>query len=145
MSLISLVGAGKDYGIRTLFSDLELHVGPRERLGLIGPNGTGKSTLLRVLAGREPLDRGERRCSSKLNVVLLDQEPDLDPARTVLEEVFAAGGERLALLREHEELSLALAADPASDTLLARLSSCNHRMDSCNAWDPERDCREVLE
>jgi ATP-binding cassette subfamily F protein uup len=98
-----------------------------------------------VLAGREPLDRGERRCSSKLNVVLLDQEPDLDPARTVLEEVFAAGGERLALLREHEELSLALAADPASDTLLARLSSCNHRMDSCNAWDLERDCREVLE
>jgi ATP-binding cassette subfamily F protein uup len=139
------VGAGKDYGIRTLFSDLELHVGPRERLGLIGPNGAGKSTLLRVLAGREPLDRGERRCSSKLNVVLLDQEPDLDPARTVLEEVFAAGGERLALLREHEELSLALAADPASDTLLARLSSCNHRMDSCNAWDLERDCREVLE
>ncbi|MCX5960724.1 MAG: ABC-F family ATP-binding cassette domain-containing protein [Cyanobacteria bacterium] len=145
MSLISLVGAGKDYGIRTLFSDLELHVGPRERLGLIGPNGAGKSTLLRVLAGREPLDRGERRCSSKLNVVLLDQEPDLDPARTVLEEVFAAGGERLALLQEHEELSLALAADPASDTLLARLSSCNHRMDSCNAWDLERDCREVLE
>ncbi len=145
MSLISLVGAGKDYGIRTLFSDLELHVGPRERLGLIGPNGAGKSTLLRVLAGREPLDRGERRCSSKLNVVQLDQEPDLDPARTVLEEVFAAGGERLALLREHEELSLALAADPASDTLLARLSSCNHRMDSCNAWDLERDCREVLE
>ena len=145
MSLISLVGAGKDYGIRTLFSDLELHVGPRERLGLIGPNGAGKSTLLRVLAGREPLDRGERRCSSRLNVVLLDQEPDLDPTRTVLEEVFAAGGERLALLREHEELSLALAADPASDTLLARLSSCNHRMDSCNAWDLERDCREVLE
>ena len=145
MSLISLVGAGKDYGIRTLFSDLELHVGPRERLGLIGPNGAGKSTLLKVLAGREPLDRGERRCSSKLNVVLLDQEPDLDPARTVLEEVFAAGGERLALLREHEELSLGLAADPASDTLLARLSSCNHRMDSCNAWDLERDCREVLE
>ncbi len=145
MSLISLVGAGKDYGIRTLFSDLELHVGPRERLGLIGPNGAGKTTLLRVLAGREPLDRGERRCSSRLNVVLLDQEPDLDPARTVLEEVFAAGGERLALLREHEELSLALAADPASDTLLARLSSCNHRMDSCNAWDLERDCREVLE
>jgi ATP-binding cassette subfamily F protein uup len=145
VSLISLVGAGKDYGIRTLFSDLELHVGPRERLGLIGPNGAGKSTLLRVLAGREPLDRGERRCSSRLNVVVLDQEPDLDPARTVLEEVFAAGGERLALLREHEELSLALAADPASDTLLARLSSCNHRMDSCNAWDLERDCREVLE
>ncbi len=145
MSLISLVGAGKDFGIRTLFSDLELHIGPRERLGLIGPNGAGKSTLLRVLAGRESLDRGERRCSSRLNVVLLDQAPELDPSRTVLEEVFAAGGERLELLREHEQLSLALAADPGSDTLLARLGACNQRMDSCNAWALERDCREVLE
>ncbi|MFZ9752299.1 MAG: ribosomal protection-like ABC-F family protein [Cyanobium sp.] len=145
MSLISLVGAGKDFGIRTLFSDLELHVGPRERLGLIGPNGAGKSTLLRVLAGRESLDRGERRCSPRLNVVVLDQAPELDPSRTVLEEVFAAGGERLELLREHEQLSLALAADPGSDTLLARLGACNQRMDSCNAWALERDCREVLE
>jgi ATP-binding cassette subfamily F protein uup len=145
VSLISLVGAGKDFGIRTLFSDLELHVGPRERLGLIGPNGAGKSTLLRVLAGRESLDRGERRCSPRLNVVVLDQAPELDPSRTVLEEVFAAGGERLELLREHEQISLALAADPGSDTLLARLGACNQRMDSCNAWALERDCREVLE
>ena len=145
MSLISLVDAGKDYGIRTLFSELELHVGARERLGLIGPNGAGKSTLLRVLAGTEPLDRGERRCSPRLRVVLLDQQPDLDPGRTVLEEVFAGGGERMALLREHEEISLALAEDPASETLLARLGSCNQRMDSCQAWALEQDCREVLE
>jgi ATP-binding cassette subfamily F protein uup len=91
MSLISLVGAGKDFGIRTLFGDLDLHVGERERLGLIGPNGAGKSTLLKVLAGVEPLDRGERRCSPRLAVVLLDQDPRLDPERTVLEHVFAGG------------------------------------------------------
>jgi len=145
MGLISLVGAGKDFGIRTLFADLDLHVGPRERLGLIGPNGAGKSTLLRVLAGRESLDRGERRCPSRLKVILLEQEPDLPLEGTVLEAVFAGGGERLALLREHEELSLALAADPTSETLLARLSSCHQRMDGCNAWDLERNCREVLE
>ena len=49
MSLISLVEAGKDFGIRTLFEGLTLHVGEGERLGLIGPNGAGKSTLLKVL------------------------------------------------------------------------------------------------
>ena len=87
MSLISLVGASKDFGLRTLFAHLDLQVGERDRLGLIGPNGAGKSTLLKVLAGREPLDQGERRCSSRLNVVLLDQEPDLDPKQTVLEQV----------------------------------------------------------
>ena len=51
MSLISLVDAGKDFGIRTLFENLSLHIGAGERLGLIRPNGPGKSTLLKVLAG----------------------------------------------------------------------------------------------
>ena len=63
MSLLSLVGASRDFGLRSLFTNLDLHIGERERLGLIGPNGAGKSTLLRVLAGEEPLDRGERRAA----------------------------------------------------------------------------------
>ena len=82
MSLISLVGAAKDFGIRTLFTDLDLHIGEGERLGLIGPNGAGKSTLLRVLAGREPLGEGERRCSQKLRVELVGQESEVTPGLT---------------------------------------------------------------
>ncbi len=145
MSLISLVGASKDFGLRTLFAGLELHVGERDRLGLIGPNGAGKSTLLRVLAGLEPLDRGERRCSSRTRVVLLDQEPRLDPGLTVLEQVFAGDGEAMALLREHAAVSHRLAVSPGEGALLSRLSDLQHRMDSCQAWDLERRCREVLE
>ncbi|MBD2551327.1 ABC-F family ATP-binding cassette domain-containing protein [Microcystis elabens FACHB-917] len=145
MSLISLVGAAKDFGLRSLFADLELHVGERDRLGLIGPNGAGKSTLLRVLAGLEPLDRGERRCHARTRVVLLDQEPRLDPALTVLEQVFAGDGEAMALLREHAGVSHRLALHPEDGQLLARLSALQHRMDSCQAWDLERRCREVLE
>lgn len=145
MSLISLVGAAKDFGLRTLFADLDLHVGERDRLGLIGPNGAGKSTLLRVLAGLEPLDRGERRCHARTRVVLLDQEPRLDPALTVLEQVFAGDGEAMALLREYAGVSHQMALHPEDDQLLARLSALQHRMDSCQAWDLERRCREVLE
>ena len=92
MSLISLVGAGRDFGLRPLFDGLDLHVGERERLGLIGPNGAGKSTLLKVLAGEEPLDRGERRLVPRLRVVRMEQEPATDPQATVLETVFAGGG-----------------------------------------------------
>jgi ATP-binding cassette subfamily F protein uup len=145
MSLISLVGAGKDFGLRTLFTDLDLHVGERDRLGLIGPNGAGKSTLLRVLAGSEPLDHGQRRASPRLKVVLLDQEPLLDPEQTVLEQVFAGGGERQDLLRRHGQLGLALASDSGDPRLLAELSDLQHRMDACHAWGLERQCREVLE
>jgi ATP-binding cassette subfamily F protein uup len=145
MSLISLVGAGKDYGLRTLFADLDLHVGERDRLGLIGPNGAGKSTLLRVLAGVEPLGRGERRVAPRLRLVRMEQDPLCDLQATVLETVFAGGGERHRLLLEHEQLGHDLAAAPDDDALLNRLGHLHRRMDELEAWDLERECREVLQ
>ena len=129
MSLISLVGAGRDFGLRPLFDGLDLHVGEGERLGLIGPNGAGKSTLLKVLAGEEPLDRGERRLAPRLRVVRMEQEPRVDPAATVLDTVFAAGGERQALLREHEALSQALTGAGDDPALLARLGDLHRHME----------------
>jgi ATP-binding cassette subfamily F protein uup len=145
LSLISLVEASKDFGIRTLFEGLTLHVGEGERLGLIGPNGAGKSTLLKVLAGHEPLGSGQRRCALRTRVVLVDQEPELDPDHTVLEQVFAGSGEKMALLRQHTALSQAVADNPDDATTLARLSDLHGRMDQLNAWGLEQQCREVLE
>jgi len=149
LSLISLIEAGKDFGLRPLFAGLTLHIGERERLGLIGPNGAGKSTLLRVLAGQEPLGRGERRCSPRTRVVCVDQEPQLDPQRTVLEQVFSASGQKMELLRRYTEVSEALAqahADGSDDTaLLSELGSLNGRMDQSQAWALEQQIREVLQ
>ena len=149
MSLISLVDVRKDFGIRTLFEGLSLHVGERERLGLIGPNGAGKSTLLRVLAGSEPPGAGERRVLPKTRVVLVNQEPEMDPERTVLEQVFADSGEKMELLRRYTVVSEALAAahtrgDDDSE-LLAELGQLNARMDQHQAWDLEQQIREVLQ
>jgi ATP-binding cassette subfamily F protein uup len=95
LSLIILTGAGKDTGIRTLFENLSLHVSEGDRLGLIGPNGAGKSTLLKVLAGQEPLGSGERWVLPRARVVLVSQEPELDPERTVLDQVFQGSGEKM--------------------------------------------------
>ncbi|WP_411869647.1 ABC-F family ATP-binding cassette domain-containing protein [Vulcanococcus limneticus] len=149
MSLISLVGVRKDFGIRTLFEDLTLHVGEKERLGLIGPNGAGKSTLMRVLAGLEPPGAGARRVLPQARIVLVSQEPELDPERTVLEQVFAESGEKMELLRRYTAVSDALAhahAEGADDTaLLAELGSLNARMDQSQAWGLEQQIREVLD
>ncbi len=150
MTLIRLEGASKDFGLRTLFRDLDLTVAAGDRLGLIGPNGAGKSTLLRILAGVEPLQQGRRQCQARLEVVLLDQEPAFDPAATVLEQVFQGGGERMELLRDYERLSVALSADPdasspASAPLLARLAEVQLQMEARQAWDLERDCHTVLD
>jgi ATP-binding cassette subfamily F protein uup len=149
MSLISLVGVRKDYGVRTLFEDLSLHIGERERLGLIGPNGAGKSTLLRLLAGVEPPGAGERRVQPQARIVLVSQEPQLDPERTVLEQVFEGSGEKLRLLRRYTEVSEALAQAHASGhddgPLLGELASLTARMDQSQAWALEQQIREVLQ
>jgi ABC transport system ATP-binding/permease protein len=145
LSLISLVEAGKDFGLRTLFEGLTLHIAEGERLGLIGANGAGKSTLLRVLAGAEPLSRGQRRCSSRTRVVLVDQDPQLDPAKTVLEQVFADCGDKQALLRRHLQLSEAVARHPEDGALLAQLGDLHSQMDQRRAWGLEQQCREILE
>jgi len=149
LSLISLVDARKDFGVRPLFTGLTLHIADRERLGLIGPNGAGKSTLLKVLADQESLGGGERRCAPRTRVVCVEQEPELDPQRTVLEQVFSASGEKMELLRRYTAVSDALAqahADGDDDTaLLSELSSLNARMDQSQAWGLEQQIREVLQ
>ena len=149
MSAISLVGVRKDFGIRTLFDDLTLHIGERERLGLIGPNGAGKSTLLKLLAGLEPPGAGERRVDPRSRIVLVSQEPEIDPERTVLEQVFASSGEKMELLRRYTEVSAALAhahEHGQDDTaLLAELGQLNARMDQSQAWGLEQQIREVLD
>ena len=149
MSLISLVEVRKDFGIRTLFDNLTLHVGERERLGLIGPNGAGKSTLLRLLAGLEPPGAGQRRVLPQSRIVLVSQEPEMDPERTVLEQVFEGSGEKMELLQRYTALSDALAlahGEGRDDTaLLAELGSLNARMDQSQAWGLEQQIREVLQ
>ncbi|MDG1060169.1 MAG: ATP-binding cassette domain-containing protein, partial [Synechococcus sp. cluster3_bin.96] len=145
MSLISLVDASKDFGIRTLFADLTLHIREGDRLGLIGPNGSGKSTLLKVLAGEEPLGEGERRCSSRLRVELVGQESSVDPGLTVLEQVLAGCGEKRDLLLRFSELSEAVADNPDNAVLLTELGVLSQRMDESEAWSLEQQCQEVLQ
>ena len=145
MSLISLVGASKDFGIRTLFADLNLHIGDKERLGLIGPNGAGKSTLLKVLAGSEPLGNGERRCSPRLRVELVGQDSRITPGLTVLEQVLEGCGAKRDLLLRFNARSDAVAAAPENATLLSELGELSQTMDEEDAWSLEQQCREVLQ
>ena len=145
MSLISLVDASKDFGIRTLFEDLTLHIRQGDRVGLIGPNGAGKSTLLRVLSGKEPLGGGERRCSSRLRIELVGQDSTVEPGLTVLEQVLAGCGEKRELLLRFSAVSEAVAQSPDDTTLMRELGALSERMDEEGAWGLEQQCQEVLQ
>lgn len=123
---------------------MNLEVGARERMGLIGTNGSGKSTLLRLMAGLEPPGGGSVQINTRSKVIYVDQNPTLDPNRTVLEQVFADSGEKMQVVKSYENITLQLQENPTSSNLLAELGSLSGRMDQLNAWELERQCHEVL-
>ncbi len=144
MVLISLTRASKDFGVRTLFKDLDLYISKNERLGLIGPNGSGKSTLLKIIAGEEPLLTGERTCSSSIRIALVGQEDRLDKEKTILEEVLKGCGKKRDLLLRFNELTKELERNPQQSSLLKQLGHFSELMDDANAWNIEQECKEIL-
>lgn len=92
MHLLSVENLTKSYGDKTLFENVTFGVGDGDKIGIIGVNGTGKSTLLKVIAGREPADSGAVTAGSSVRISMLDQDPTFQPGETALEHVLAAAG-----------------------------------------------------
>ncbi len=144
MTLISIEKASKDFGIKTLFENLDLYINKNERLGLIGPNGAGKSTLLKIIAGKEPLLSGKRKCSPSIQISLVDQDDDLDEEKTLLEEVLKGCGEKRDLLLRFNKISKKIEENPQNNDLLSELGQLSELMDASNAWNIEEQCKEIL-
>ncbi|MGG6269379.1 ABC-F family ATP-binding cassette domain-containing protein [Leptolyngbya sp. AN03gr2] len=143
MSVLTLRSVKKDFGIKEIVRDASFTLEAGEKVGLIGTNGSGKSTLLKMIGGLESIDGGDLTKASGSRIIYLPQDPDLDPERTVLEQVFADSGEQMALVREYEQLSDQL-AHGNSDAVMARLSQVTQKMDSFNAWELETQAKIVL-
>lgn len=145
MSIFTLQGVKKDFGIKEILKDANFSLGPTDKVGLIGTNGSGKSTLLKMIAGLEPIDVGERLVNSGVRIVYLPQQPEVDEDRTVLEQVFADSGDRMRLVRQYEEISDQLAHGIGShDQLMAQLSQVTQQMDALEAWELETQAKIVL-
>jgi len=145
MTLLTLRSVQKDFGIKEILRDASLSLEEGDKVGLIGINGSGKSTLLKVIAGLEPIDQGERWANSGAKLVYLPQQPQLEEHHTVLEQVFASSGEKMALVREYEAVSHQLAQGKGeAETLMARLASLSQRMDAAAAWELETQAKVIL-
>lgn len=111
-----------------LFKDLNLHVGPRDRLALIGRNGAGKTTLLRLIADQIEADKGERMIQPGTNIVMLEQEPDFTPFATLLD--FALSGNpgpaehEVRSIADQLSTDLSIRADKASGGEKRRAAIC---------------------
>src|SRR5579871_3193645 len=112
--MIQLSGAGKRYGPKILFQDVDWLVTPNDRVGIVGANGTGKSSLLKVLGGLDGLDSGSISTQKGASVGYLPQEGLSLSGRTVFAECMTVFAELLGLEQEQEELTRKMAElDPA--------------------------------
>ncbi len=128
--MIQLTGAGKRYGPKILFENVDWLVTPNERAGIVGPNGTGKSSMLKVLAGIEGLDSGSLSPQRGLTLGYLPQEGLSLSGRTVFAECMTVFAELRALEDEQEQLSQRMAEIDPSSAEYAQVAERFHRADT---------------
>jgi len=136
--IYSMVGVGKVHGTRQVLKDISLGYFYGAKIGVIGLNGAGKSTLLRIMAGVEKEFIGEVAISPGYSVGFLEQEPKLDPGKTVLEVVKEGVAATAALLAEFEAISdrFSEPLEPEEmDKLLVRQGEVQEKLDALDAWD----------
>ncbi len=121
-------------GGKQLFRDIHLSFLPGAKIGVIGVNGTGKSTLLKIMAGIESDFQGEAWAADGINIGYLEQEPELDAQKDVLGNVLEGVAGKKALLDDYNDLALKLAED-YSDELMEQMSAMQDRIEADNLWD----------
>lgn len=135
-SYLQIDNLTKSYGERILFEDVSFGVSEGEKIGIIAKNGTGKSTLLRIIAGKESADSGEVVFRKGLRVGFLEQTPVFGTDDTALDACMSGGGEIPRVIAEYEKALLDGNAD--------RLNDAIHEMDCRNAWDYEERFKQLL-
>ena len=128
-------------GGKELFKGITLSFLPGAKIGVLGVNGAGKSTLLKIMAGVDKEFNGEAWAAEGVKVGYLEQEPKLDPAKNVMENIMDGLGETRDLLKRFEEVSMKF-AEPLSDdemnALIEEQAELQEKIDACNGWDLER-------
>lgn len=135
MSHLIVQNLTKTVGDKTLFENISFTIYEGERAGLIGINGTGKSTLLSILAKQLEADSVDFDHPNKYRIAYLPQDPQFEEGITVLQAVFAGDSPILSLNREYEEALSTLSANPESEALQNKLFALQQRMDTEEAWD----------
>lgn len=144
MHLLSVEHITKSYGEKMLFEDVTFGVEDGDKIGIIGVNGTGKSTFLKVIAGLEPADAGGISIGNRVVVRMLAQDPVFAPGETALEHVLGGDSPQLRAVREYAAALEALELKPSDASLQDRLIKANQKMDEFDAWTLESEAKTAL-
>jgi ATP-binding cassette subfamily F protein uup len=143
VALISLQEISLAYGGPKLFDKLSLQLESKERVALLGRNGVGKTTLMKVMAGQEELDTGEFVCQKGIKITHLPQEVPNDITGTVFDVVFAGLGERAKLLSDYHHVTHQLHTDH-SPAIMSELDRLQAELDRTQGWDLNNEVEFVL-
>lgn len=144
MVLLTAENIAKTYGVRTLFEDVNLTIHDRDKIGVIGVNGAGKSTFLKILSQDQQPDSGEISTSKGLRVEVLDQAPELNEELTALEQVLDEGPPVFEVVRAYEKLARKMAQGDYSDALIEEMGTLGEKMDAMGGWTLENDAKTIL-
>ncbi len=142
--IYTLRAVRKAHGDKVILDDVYLSFLPGAKIGVVGPNGTGKSTLLRIMAGVEPVSNGDARLMPGFTVGILDQEPKLDETKTVLGNVEEGVAETKKLIDEYNAIAKQMETD-YSEELLEQMGKVNEQLDHKDAWDLDSRVEQAMD
>jgi len=143
MTYLTVENLSKHFGERTLFENITFGLSKGDKTALIAPNGTGKSTLMKIIAGKESQSSGEVMLQSDVRVGYLEQEPELDPGLTINEYILQGDSDITRIVSEYERATEAQAADFNEKTQDAFMKASS-AMDAAGAWDFEQRMQQIL-
>ncbi len=138
--------ARKAHGSKVILDEVTLSFYPGAKIGVVGPNGMGKSTLLKIMAGLEEVSNGDARLTPGYTVGILQQEPPLDEDKTVIDNVRLAFGDMLAKVQRFNEVSAEM-ADPDADfdALMEEMGKLQDEIDAGNGWDLDSQLTQAMD
>ena len=143
MNLMSLENISKSYSDKRLLEDISFSINDNEKIGIIGVNGTGKSTLLKIIAQVESFDSGNIITNNNLTISYLPQKIDYDEELTVLEQVYNSNSKEMKLLFEYQKIVEEL-NNNYTDKLNEKLLNLQSQIDDLNIWNLESEAKSVL-
>ena len=144
MKELTIENLHKTYGTKTLLAGIDFMIRTGDRVGLIGPNGTGKSSFLKVIAGLDNYDDGLIKHPNQYSIAYLDQNPEFDEVKSILETVYDSNAPQIQLVLNYENIRIELEADPMNERLQTNFTRITDEMNAKEGWDVEVRARTIL-
>jgi len=144
MNILTIEKLSKSYGMKVLFEEASLTINDDDKMGLIGVNGTGKSTLLKIISQIENPDSGSIYYMKGVRIEYLNQNQQFDLDATILEQIFKGSSDEVRTIRLYEETLEAIEEDLNNEVLQNKLMDLSAKMKDLDLWDYESQVKTIL-